>query len=220
MGCIYKVTNNITGDFYIGKTERTIKKRWQNHKTKTNIRTSKLYNSMDKYGKSNFSCISIKEIFDDDDIDELEKHFIKWLQPPLNIREGGGGGLWSDDHKKLLKSKGVYKKTEEQKRKISESKIGKNNGPHTEETKKRISNTHKGLNNWTKNKKWWNNGVECKYCEIQPDGFIRGRLAKHKRGLTPGLVVGTKLSLSEMEIKRRSNHCRTIQKLSPNNHSK
>ena len=54
------------------------------------------------------------------------------------------------------------------------------------------------------NKKWWNNGVECKYCETQPEGFVRGRLSNHKRGLTPGLEVGTKLNISDDERKRRS----------------
>lgn len=31
MGYIYKITNQINGKSYIGKTERTVEERWKNH---------------------------------------------------------------------------------------------------------------------------------------------------------------------------------------------
>ena len=126
MGFIYKITNNINGKFYIGKTSRLINWRFSTHKS---------------------ASISPKDYFH-----------------------------------RALKKYGCEK----------------------------LSKSNKGKNTWTKNKKWWNNGIECKYCENQPEGFVKGRLPNHKRGLTPGLEVGTKLNITDEERKRRSENMKKI----------
>ena len=180
MGFIYKITNNVNGKFYIGKTERTIEWRFSTHKSSSVSPRDYFHRSMKKNGVENFSIILLKEVREDDDINELERHYIKWLKPHYNLKEGGEGGLHSDiSRRRMSKSQSGVKRhrTPEQK----------------EEWSNKISESNKGKNTWTQNKKWWNNGIECKFQEEQPEGFVRGRLQKHKRGLTPGHVVGTKL---------------------------
>ena len=56
MGYIYKITNNINGKSYIGKTERTIEIRWKEHLRHIASLQDRLplYKAMAKYGKENF----------------------------------------------------------------------------------------------------------------------------------------------------------------------
>jgi len=197
VGFIYKITNNVNGKFYIGKTERTIGWRFSAHKSSSVSPRDYFHRAMRKHGPENFSIILLKEIREHDDINELEKHYIKWLKPQYNLKEGGEGGRHSDISRRRMS--------------ISNTGIKRNRTPEQmEEWSKKLSEANKGKNTWTQNKKWWNNGVECKYQEEQPEGYVRGRLQKHKRGLTPGLEVGTKLNLTEEEIKRRSNQMKKL----------
>ena len=46
----------------------------------------------------------------------------------------------------------------------------------------------------------------------QPDGFVKGRLEKHKSGLKKGLDVGYKMNLTAEEIERRKIHMLKIRK--------
>ncbi len=52
---IYKITNIINNKIYIGKTEKSLNKRWSGHiaKSRKNI-ISVLHNAILKYGKENF----------------------------------------------------------------------------------------------------------------------------------------------------------------------
>lgn len=199
MGFIYKITNNINGKFYIGKTSRTINWRFSTHKSASISPKDYFHRALKKYGSENFSIICIKEVREDDDINELEKYYISWLNPEYNLKEGGEGGRHSDISKKRMSK--------------SQKGVKRNRTPEGEKQwREKLSKSNKGKNTWTKNKKWWNNGIECKYCETQPDGFVRGRLPKHKKGLTPGLEVGTKLNITDEERKRRSENMKKIRK--------
>jgi len=199
MEFIYKITNNINGKFYIGKTSRTINWRFSTHKSASVSPKDYFHRALKKYGVENFSIICIKEVREDDNIDILEKHYIEWLKPDYNLKEGGQGGRHSDISRERMSK--------------SQKGIGRNRTP---EGKKKwcekLSKSNKGKNTWTKNKKWWNNGIECKYCENQPEGFVKGRLSNHKRGLTPGLELGTKLNITDEERKRRSENMKRIKK--------
>lgn len=74
------------------------------------------------------------------------------------------------------------KLSEEAKQKLSAA----NKGQHrSEETKQKISSGHKGKNNWTKNFKWFNNGIteiRCKPDEV-PAGFVIGRINNWTKNL-------------------------------------
>lgn len=199
MGFIYKITNNINGKFYIGKTSRTINWRFSTHKSASISPKNYFHRALKKYGVENFSIICIKEVRESDDIDILEKHYIEWLKPDYNLKEGGQGGRHSDISRERMSK--------------SQKGIGRTRTPEgKKDWCEKLSKSNKGKNTWTKNKKWWNNGIECKYCENQPEGFVRGRLPNHKRGLTPGLEVGTKLNITDEERKRRSENMKRINK--------
>lgn len=57
-GTIYKVTNKVTGKSYIGQTTKTIAERFQQH-CRRDSQCKKLANSIQKYGKGNFTIESI-----------------------------------------------------------------------------------------------------------------------------------------------------------------
>ena len=199
MGFIYKITNVKNGKFYIGKTSRTINWRFSTHKSASISPKDYFHRALKKYGVENFSIICIKEVREADDIDILEKHYIEWLKPDYNLKEGGQGGRHSDISRERMSK--------------SQKGIGRTRTPEgKKDWCEKLSKSNKGKNTWTKNKKWWNNGIECKYCENQPEGFVRGRLPNHKRGLTPGLEVGTKLNITDEERKRRSENMKRINK--------
>lgn len=166
-------------------------KRYNQHIYSSRIPKDYFHRVIKKYGEDNFSVIILKEVFEDECIDELETQYIDWLKPHYNLKGGGDGGK----HSQVSKDR------------MSENRKGKK-PQYTEEgdrlRRERLSKSCMGKNTWSKNKKWWNNGIECKYQETQPEGYVRGRLQKHKRGLQQGLEVGTKLNLTEDEIKRRS----------------
>lgn len=58
MGFIYKITNDVNGKVYIGKTLNTVESRWKEHchdKDRRNMENRPLYRAMNKYGLEHFS---------------------------------------------------------------------------------------------------------------------------------------------------------------------
>lgn len=86
---VYKITNTITGDFYIGSS-CDIKRRWAQHKVSSTWKSRpgmKLYQDMAKYGRDNFLFEIIEET---DNLTEREQYFIDILKPSYNnIRANG-----------------------------------------------------------------------------------------------------------------------------------
>lgn len=74
MGYIYKITNQVNGKVYIGKTQYTIESRWKTHMYALNngIKYT-LYKAMRKYGVENFVIEQIEEA-PNDILDEREKY--------------------------------------------------------------------------------------------------------------------------------------------------
>ena len=80
---VYKITNIITGEFYIGSS-CNIEKRWASHKIPSAHKkhpNSKLYKDMAKYGRDNFTIEVIEET---DNLREREQYYIKRLKPSYN----------------------------------------------------------------------------------------------------------------------------------------
>ena len=80
---IYKITNTITGDFYIGSS-KDIKHRWVAHKSPSvwKLRPGmKLYKAMAQYGRDNFTIEVIEET---DNLREREQYYIEQLKPSYN----------------------------------------------------------------------------------------------------------------------------------------
>ena len=82
---VYKITNTITGDFYIGSS-KDVKKRWKDHKcqsTWNEYPNKQLYQDMQKYGLENFVFEILEEV-EIDKLKEKEQQFIETLKPTYN----------------------------------------------------------------------------------------------------------------------------------------
>ena len=89
---VYKITNTLTGDFYIGSS-KNIMQRWATHKSPSNcIRQpkSRLYQDMTKYGSNNFTFEIIEET---DNRKEREQYWIEQLNPSYNSINAKGLNL-------------------------------------------------------------------------------------------------------------------------------
>ena len=76
MPYIYKITNNLNGKVYIGKTNFTIEKRWREHcqdSQKETLQKRPLYSAMKKYGIENFSIEEIEQLETPQQAEEREK---------------------------------------------------------------------------------------------------------------------------------------------------
>ena len=99
MAYIYKITNDINGKSYIGKTEFSIEKRFKEHcsdalKEKNEKRP--LYSAMRKYGVEHFH---IEQIEETDIPEEREKYWIEFYQTYFsgyNATKGGDGRPFID----------------------------------------------------------------------------------------------------------------------------
>ena len=86
---VYKITNIITGEFYIGSS-KDIKQRWADHKRLSRWKrqpNSKLYKDMASYGKDKFIFEVIEETAD---LKEREQYWIEYLKPVYNDRHAEG----------------------------------------------------------------------------------------------------------------------------------
>ena len=86
---IYKITNNITGEFYIGSS-CNIKRRWRDHRNPAAWKhqpNSKLYKDMGSYGLDNFTIEVIEET---SSLKEREQYWIEQLKPTYNDRHADG----------------------------------------------------------------------------------------------------------------------------------
>ena len=86
---VYKITNNITGDFYIGSS-KNIEKRWTDHKSPSRWKGHpgmKLYQAFIKYGLNNFTFDIIEETTD---LHNREQYYIEQLNPSYNSNRAKG----------------------------------------------------------------------------------------------------------------------------------
>ena len=103
ISAVYKITNTITGDFYIGSS-KDVKKRWREHKCQSKWKDNpnkQLYKDMQKYGLDKFD-FEILEQVEIDKLKEKEQQFIETLKPTYNNRNANG---WNTErYKKYEKS--------------------------------------------------------------------------------------------------------------------
>lgn len=103
MAYIYKITNDVNGKMYIGKTKYTNPKtRWREHlrdAEKEKCKNRPLYNAINKYGKEHFHFEVIEET---DNPEEREQYWINELRTYVNFKDsngynatlGGDGNPW------------------------------------------------------------------------------------------------------------------------------
>ena len=88
---IYKITNAITGDFYIGSS-KNVKRRWADHKCPSRWKiqpNNPMYLDMQKYGTNKFVFEILTEV-EEDSLKEKEQQFIQTLKPSYNNRNANG----------------------------------------------------------------------------------------------------------------------------------
>ena len=97
MGYIYKITNQINGKAYVGKTQRTVMARWKEHcRHMYNLQHLPLYKALCKYGVENFLIETIEEC-DNINLDNREIYWINYYQTygknGYNCTAGSEGGI-------------------------------------------------------------------------------------------------------------------------------
>ena len=112
---IYKITNTITGDFYVGSS-KDVKLRWMQHEyssTWNQHPNNQMYLDMKKFGVDKFSFEILAEA-EPEQLKEVEQQFIEKLQPTYN--NINSKGLDIERLKKYQKEYGKeYRKTDKSK---------------------------------------------------------------------------------------------------------
>ena len=109
---IYKITNTISNDFYIGSS-KNVKHRLTAHKcpsTWKRYKNNPMYLDMQKYGLDNFEFQVIAEV-EIDKLKETEQQFIETLKPAYNNYNAKG---WNIERRKETnrKAQNKYNKTD------------------------------------------------------------------------------------------------------------
>lgn len=165
---IYKISNTLNGNFYIGK-----------HKIGSLFERDTymgsgvlLHKAYKKYGIENFKKEIITVCIDNFEANILEKFYIEKLNPTYNLTKGGDGGLtsgsWNKGNQpwnKGMKNDYHYSLSEETKNK--QSKNWHKNHPNASLYKSGKKN---------KGKHFYNNGKICISAFECPEGFKPGRL--------------------------------------------
>lgn len=106
---IYKITNRINENFYIGSARISFKKRWSVHQhllIKNRHKNKHLQRSVNKYGYSNFDFEIVEIVIDQNEILNREQYYIDLLKPKYNnttnVRQPMLGRTVSEETRKLL----------------------------------------------------------------------------------------------------------------------
>ena len=112
ISAVYKITNTVTGDFYIGSS-KNIKSRWADHKKPSMWKkypNNPMYQDMMKYGVDKFDFQVIEEV-EPEELKVAEQQFIEKLKPTYN--RCNAKGLDIERYKKYKKE---YEKTDKRKK--------------------------------------------------------------------------------------------------------
>ena len=116
ISAVYKITNTVTNDFYIGSS-KDVKQRWAVHKCKStwkNNPNNPLYQDMQEYGKDKF-VFEVLEVVEPEELKEAEQQFIEILKPTYNRCNAKGLNVErrKETHKKASRK---YEKSDKRKK--------------------------------------------------------------------------------------------------------
>ena len=109
---VYKITNTVTCDFYIGSS-KDVKQRWRAHKKPSvwkKCPNNPMYLDMQNYGTDKFEFEILAEV-EPEKLKETEQKFIETLKPTYNDRNANGLNI--DKRKEYLEE---YEKSEKRKK--------------------------------------------------------------------------------------------------------
>lgn len=94
---IYKVTNNVNGMVYIGRTKRSLETRWKQHcrDGKTRMFCYKFQNAIKEFGAENFTVVQIDCASTKEEADAKEVYWINFynaIEQGYNVSPGGRAG--------------------------------------------------------------------------------------------------------------------------------
>ena len=121
---VYKITNTITGDFYIGSS-KDVKQRWAVHKCQStwkNHPNNTMYLDMQKYSVDKFELQILEEV-ESEHLKEKEQQFIETLKPTYNNYNAKGLNIerYKDYQKEYQKEyQKDYQKTDKYKEYMKE----------------------------------------------------------------------------------------------------
>ena len=101
MAYIYKITNQLNGKCYVGKTMLTIQERWKQHlkdAKRERCNNRPLYKAINKYGENNFKIEQLEKC-SDNIVNEREQYWIEKLNSfhfGYNATTGGDGTHYLD----------------------------------------------------------------------------------------------------------------------------
>ena len=115
ISAVYKITNTVTNDFYIGSS-KDVKQRWRAHKKPSvwkNHPNNPMYIDMQKYGVDKFSFQILEEAEEAEEnfLKVAEQQFIETLKPTYNSNRANG---WDIERKKEYQKE--YEKTDKRKK--------------------------------------------------------------------------------------------------------
>lgn len=107
---VYLVTNQVTGDNYVGVTRMTPEERWLAHQSKSRGAKPRswFHRAIKKYGPDKFSVVAVASCLSQDAAQATERSVIRTLRPTYNQTNGGeftvGRSITPATRAKLAKS--------------------------------------------------------------------------------------------------------------------
>ncbi len=150
---IYKITNLVNGNIYVGSASTSIRKRWNSHKfdlRHNKHRNDHLQKAWKKYGEQTF-IFEIIELTLPDSCIQREQFWIDNLKPQYNIAKIAGSnrgikfGPMSEEMKRRISATLTGRqKTPEHITNVAKALTGKPGRPASEETRRKMSAARKG----------------------------------------------------------------------------
>ena len=112
ISAVYKITNTVTNDFYIGSS-KDVKRRWRDHKCQSRWNkypNNLMYIDMKNYGTDKFEFEILAEV-EPEKLKETEQKFIETLKPTYNSCNAKGLNI-----ERRKKAKKEYEKTDKRKK--------------------------------------------------------------------------------------------------------
>ena len=165
---IYKITNTITGDFYIGSS-KDVKKRWESHKWPSRWKkcpNNPMYIDMQEYGVEKFDFQILEEV-EIEKLKEKEQKFIETLKPTYNSNRANGFDFErrKEYQKKYIKE---YQKSDKCKKYIKEYQKSDKYKEYQKEYQKsdKVKESHKKACNKYDNQLCFYNGELLTLCAL------------------------------------------------------